>query len=176
MDHERKRELGALMARLAGGDRAAFDPIYEALWPVVRGFARRALQGSADADDAAQVALVKVFARAAEYDGERDALAWVLGVTAYECKTFRQKQRRRREAPELAHDVPTPSATPEELVLTRDLEAAALEVLGSLRPADSEVLHALIEGRRPPGATFRKRLERALVRLRTAWSSRHDLD
>jgi RNA polymerase sigma-70 factor (ECF subfamily) len=176
MDHERKRELGALMARLASGDRAAFDPIYEALWPVVQGFARRVLAGSADADDAAQVALVKVFARAAEYEAERDALAWVLGVAAYECKTFRQKGRRRREAPALADDVPATSATPEELVLTRDLEAAALEVLGSLRPADIEVLQALIEGRRIPGATFRKRLERALVRLRTAWSSRHDVD
>lgn len=176
MDHERKRELGDLMARLAGGDRAAFDPIYEALWPVVLRFTRRALHGSADADDAAQLALVKVFARAAEYDPERDALAWVLGVAAYECRSFRQKQRRRREAAEPTYDHPAPSATPEELVLTRDLEAAALEVLGSLRPADSDVLHALIEGRRSPSATFRKRLERALVRLRTAWSSRHDLD
>jgi RNA polymerase sigma-70 factor, ECF subfamily len=176
MDRERKRELGELMTRLAGGDRAAFDPIFEALWPVVQAFARRALHGSADAEDAAQGALVKVFARAAEYDSERDALAWVLGVAAYECKTFRQQQRRRREAPELAHDAIASSGTPEELALTRDLEAAALEVLGGLRPADVEVLHALIEGRRVPGATFRKRLERALVRLRTAWSSRHDID
>jgi RNA polymerase sigma-70 factor (ECF subfamily) len=69
------------MARLASGDRRAFDPVYQALWPIVHRFAERLLGGSADVDDAAQGALVNVFARVSELDPERDALAWVLGVT-----------------------------------------------------------------------------------------------
>jgi RNA polymerase sigma factor (sigma-70 family) len=176
MDHAQKKQLQELMVRLASGDRGAFDPVYEALWPVVQRFAARALGGSPDADDAAQGALMNVFARVSEFDPERDALAWVLGVTAYECKTLRQKRSRRREQPLLDQDDAAPSASPEELTVNRDLEAAALELLGTLRPADVETLRALMAGQRPAGATFRKRLERALERLRAAWSSRHGLD
>jgi RNA polymerase sigma-70 factor (ECF subfamily) len=176
MDHAQKQRLQQLMVRLASGDRRAFDPVYEALWPVLRRFAERALAGSPDAEDAAQGALVNVFARASEFDPERDALAWALGVAAYECKTVRQKRRRRREQSLPTHDDPALDPTPEELAVSRDLEAAALELLGGLRPEDAATLRALISGERPPGATFRKRLERALVRLRAAWSSRHGLD
>ena len=178
MDREKKARLQELMVRLAEGDRAAFDPIYEALWPIVRRFADRALDGSPDADDAAQVVLMKIFSRVSEFDRERDALTWVLGVTAYECKTVRQKLRRRREDPAIGEDRALGAPTPEEEAIARDLEAAALELLGTLRPADIETLRAVMEGRRPPvgGATFRKRVERALMRLRAAWSSRHGLD
>lgn len=177
MDREQRAQLQMQMVRLADGDRLAFDPIYEALWPVVRRFAQRMLNGSPDADDAAQVALMNVFSRATEFDRERDALTWALGVTAFECRTSRQRLRRRREAPEPA-DREQEGPNPEELVVARDLQAAALEVLGVLRPADIETLQALMTGERPtiPGATFRKRVERAVGRLRSAWSSRHGLD
>jgi RNA polymerase sigma factor (sigma-70 family) len=180
VERETKDRLQKLMIRLADGDREAFDPIYQALWPVVRRFADRVLGGSPDAEDAAQVALMKVFSRISDFDRERDALSWVLGVTAYECKTFRQKQRRRREisADRAPADPPREDPTPEEAVMAHDLEAAAVEVLGTLRPADVETLVAVMNGNRPqvPGATFRKRVERAIVRLRAAWSSRHGLD
>ena len=71
------------MERLADGDRSAFSPLYEALWPLMRRFAVRALEGSTDAEDAAQVALMKVFSHAAEFDAERDVVAWVLGIVAW---------------------------------------------------------------------------------------------
>ena len=71
------------------------DQLFAALWPIALGFARRALGGAADAEDAAQAALTNVFARAAEFDASRDALSWVLGIVAYECRTLRQRARRR---------------------------------------------------------------------------------
>lgn len=178
MDRAKKDQLQELMVRLADGDRAAFDPLFETLWPLVRRFAERALAGSPDADDAAQVVLMNVFSRVSEFDRKRGALTWVLGMTAYQCKTLRQKQRRRREAPALSDDRAAGGPSPEEATLARDLEAAVLEVVGTLRPADREALCAVMAGQRPTGsgATFRKRIERALVRLRAAWSSRHGLD
>jgi RNA polymerase sigma factor (sigma-70 family) len=178
VDREQKDELQRLMLRLVDGDRDAFDPLYTALWPVVHRFCARALHGSADADDAAQVALMKIFSRISELDPERSAFAWALGVAAYECKTFRQKSRRRREEPALDDQRAGTEPTPEDHAIARDLETAAMEVLGSLRPVDVEALRALMSGQRPllPGATFRKRVERALLRLRTAWSSRHGTD
>jgi hypothetical protein len=77
------------MVRLADGDRGAFGPLYDTLWPVLLGFARRALAGSPDAEDAAQTALMKVFSRACDFDPSRDALSWVLGIAAFECRTLR---------------------------------------------------------------------------------------
>ena len=74
-----RAELRRLMARLADGDRAAFGPAFALLWPRLRAFAARYV-AVADAEDAAQAALLRVFSRASEYDPERDALAWALTV------------------------------------------------------------------------------------------------
>jgi RNA polymerase sigma-70 factor (ECF subfamily) len=178
VNREQKDRLQVLMVRLADGDRAAFEPIYEALWPVVRRFAERTLAGSPDAEDAAQVAFMKIFSRVSEFDPGRDAVTWVLGVAAHECRTFRQKQRRRREDPASAGERQASEPSPEDAVLVRDLHAAIREVLGDLTAGDALTLRAVLDERPPAvgAATFRKRVERALTRLRTAWSSRHGLD
>jgi len=166
------------MSRLADGDRSAFDPLYDSLWPLVRRLAERMLHGAPEAEDAAQEAMLKVFARAAQFEPGRDVKTWVLAVTAYECKTQRQRTRRRREQSAVADVRVDAGVSPEQAAIASDLEAAAREVLGELRPNDLEVLQAIMSGARPelPQTTFRKRLERALRRLRAAWSSRHGLD
>jgi RNA polymerase sigma-70 factor (ECF subfamily) len=178
VNREQKDRLQVLMVRLADGDRTAFEPIYEALWPVVRRFAERTLAGSPDAEDAAQVAFMKVFARVSEFDPRRDAVTWVLGVAAHECRTFRQKQRRRREDPASDGERPAGDPSPEDSALVRDLDAALVEVLGDLAAGDAATLRAVLDEQPPAiaAATFRKRVERALARLRTAWSSRHGID
>lgn len=167
------------MVRLADGERGAFEPLYEALWPVFLRFARRALAGSPDAEDAAQGALMKVFSRACDFDPERDALSWALGIVAYECRTLRKKVQRRREdpaEPEVWSARATTEPSPEDTLIARDMEAAAKEVLGGLRSEDAETLRLVAAGERPEGVagpTFRKRVERALSRLRAAWSTKH---
>lgn len=174
MDDLARRQATELLAALADGDRSAFAPLYAALWPRVRAFCRRALDHESDGDDAAQESLVKIFERASEFDRDRDALSWALGIAAWQCRTVRQRRRRRGEV-ELAEEPPGGSAPDHE---ERRLEAAAIEVLGQLRPGDVRVILAAIQddeslrdGAAP--ATFRKRLERALERLRLAWRSRH---
>jgi len=166
------------MTRLADGDRDAFGPVYEALWPLVRRFAERATANAHDAEDAAQTALMKVFSHAAEFDPERDALSWALGIVAYECRTLRRKAQRSKERPEdaegLSH-IEDGRESPEDQMIARDLEAAALEAMGVLRPSDMETLRLVLAGERPDIAqsTFRKRVERALDRLRAAWKAKH---
>jgi RNA polymerase sigma factor (sigma-70 family) len=168
------------MVRLADGDRSAFDPMFDALWPLVRRFAERALGSSFDAEDAAQVALLKLFERAGEFDATRPALPWIFGVVAYECRSLRQRRIRRREA--LVDTPPDEMSADdddvEQQAMRRDLESALHEVIGTMRDDDRTTLAALMEGRRPdvPEATFRKRVERALKRLRVAWSTRHGSD
>lgn len=173
MEGGERAELRRLMARLADGDRAAFGPAFALLWPRLRAFAARYV-AVADAEDAAQAALLRVFSRASEYDPERDALAWALGIAAWECRTLRRKRERRREDDVPPPDRPDPGQGPEEAVIARDLSAAAEAVLGTLRPNDVETITAAAAGSgKLRGATFRKRLSRALGRLRIAWRARH---
>jgi RNA polymerase sigma factor (sigma-70 family) len=164
------------LERLADGDRDAFHPVFVRLWPLLRGFAARCLPWG-EAEDAAQEALTRVFARAAEFDRGRDALPWVLAIAANEIRTARQRRRRRREHP--ADDLavrPDAGRSPEEAAVAGDLERALDQTLATLRPADVATLLAYARGERPdlPGPTFRKRVERALGRLRAAWRLNHD--
>ena len=173
MESGERAELRALMARLADGDRTAFRPTFGLLWPRLRAFAVRYL-GPADGEDAAQGALLRVFSRASEYDPGRDALAWALGIAAWECRTLRRQRQRRRESPVPRPDETAAQATPEETAIEQDLRAAAEAILGALRPVDVETIRAAAGAPRPvQGATFRKRLERALARFRLAWRAKH---
>jgi RNA polymerase sigma-70 factor (ECF subfamily) len=173
VERQQRLELQRCLARLADGDRAAFRPVFELAWPRVRQLAARLLPDGSDADDAAQLALLKVFERASEYDRARDALAWIVAIAGWECLTARRRRSRRREA---AGDVLAalvdgrPGA--EEQLLAAELEAAAVTVLGQLRAEDRTTLRLALFGegeRTVKPATFRKRMERALGRLRAAW-------
>jgi DNA-directed RNA polymerase specialized sigma24 family protein len=174
MERLERAELSRLMARLADGDRAAFGPAFALLWPMLRSFAER-LVGSADAEDAAQSALLAVFARASEFDAARDAAAWALGIAAWECKTLRRKRQRRREEQGAPLEMVSSQASPEEALAERDLHEAIRLTIGTLRPIDVETLTALTTGA-ASGATFRKRVSRALGRFRIAWRARHGSD
>lgn len=166
-------DLSAAMLRLADGDRSAFDEVYDATWPRVQALCRRLLDGP-DADDASQQAMIKVFERAGEYDETVGrALPWVLGIAAWECRTLGQRARRRREEGLTAEAAVTQDL--EARVIDADLWAALEEILGGLRPVDRETLLACLERRPRPalGATFRKRVQRAVERLRAAWRQEH---
>jgi RNA polymerase sigma-70 factor, ECF subfamily len=164
------------LTSLADGDRDAFRPVFVRLWPVVRAFAQRQLPVE-DAEDVAQRALLRLFERAAEFDPERDALAWALGITAWEIRTLRRWRGRKREVPVadeqavecFIHDT---APTPEDLLIAGERDRALHGALATLGPADAETLRAFAEGDRPPGAAFRKRLQRAHARLRQAWRAR----
>jgi RNA polymerase sigma-70 factor (ECF subfamily) len=96
MESREREVLQARMAELADGNRGAFDDVYALVWPLVRGFVGSHLRAG-EAEDAAQEALLRVFARASAFDSSRDALSWILGIAAWEIRTAKQRERRRRE-------------------------------------------------------------------------------
>lgn len=178
MERTQRMELQRCLARLADGDRAAFRPVFDLAWPEVQTVARRMMRAAADADDAAQSALCKLFERASEFDPARDALAWIVGIASYECLTLRKKAARRKEhgGTDALEAVADEARDPEARAIDAELEAVALAVLGTLEARDRETLRVVmfgdsardVEGAVAP-STFRKRVERALVRLRAAW-------
>jgi RNA polymerase sigma-70 factor, ECF subfamily len=169
-----RAQLDRWMTAAADGDRAAIDPLFHALWPLVTAYASRFLGDASLAEDAAQDAMVRLFAQLDRYDRSRDALTWALTHTTWQCRTARRRVQRRRDAAHPERPIVNGTAIAEE----RELVRVALATLATLNPRDIEIIVAgctdddrLRDSLAP--ATFRKRLERALTRFRTSWRSRH---
>jgi len=176
-----RRAINELMSAAADGERAAIDPLFAALWPIVVGYTTRWLGDAGLAEDAAQDALVKLFGQLARYERDRDGLTWALCHATWQCRTVRRSRARHHERAALPVDEPTPHERGEQAraeVEDRELVRAALDTLAELPARDREVIAASLfddgelRGTLAP-ATFRKRLERAVTRLRTSWRSRH---
>jgi RNA polymerase sigma-70 factor, ECF subfamily len=166
-----KAQLDLLMARLADGDRSVFARVFELLWEPIRRFCLSLLRNEADAADAAQEAMQKILERAAvDYDRERAAMPWAMAIAGWECRTIARRRFRRREVVEQAAGE-RPGADAEAELVQRDLTRAAVAALGELSDADHETLVATFwdEAASASGATLRKRRERALGRLRSAF-------
>ena len=176
MDPAQREQLQLAMTALAAGDRSAFHPVFTGLWPLVLHLCQRTLRDPDVAQDAAQAALMKLFLHAAEFRADGDAVAWALSFAAFECRTTRNRSLRRREENDEIQllAIAGGGRSPEETSVEADLRSAALEVLGSLGPHDAETIHLVLAGDRPTGSpAFRKRLQRAVERLRTAWRHTH---
>lgn len=165
-----QRTLDQALADLADGDRSAFDEVYRAAWPRVRSLAFRLMAQDPEADDVAQQALLTVFERASTYDSTRPALPWILGITAYSVKTHRRRTHRRREV-DLTRE-PAGGVDPESELVLHDLVQHVHAEIGGLSELDRATLSAAMAGE-GSGPTFRKRLERALGRLRLGWRRTH---
>lgn len=170
-------ELDRLMARLADGDRSVFKDIFHVLWPPVHRLCLGVLRHSADADDGAQLAMIKIMSRASDYDRTRPALPWALAVATWECRTILRKRQRAREmvgkdpAEDCAEATVPEHSDPERNLDERKLIESALRALDELSGSDQTTLLASFweESDAATGAAARKRKQRATERLRQAW-------
>ena len=162
--------LDALVLRLADGDRSAFASVFEQLWPPISRLCRSLLRNDADAADAAQEAMEKIFNRAHQYEATRPALPWALAIAAWECRTILRRRSRRHEEPEVLESgrLGAPVCDVEEEFARRELVRVAVLAMGELADGDREALMATFweESASVAGATLRKRRERALGRLK----------
>lgn len=172
-DHE--TDLDAQLARLADGDRSAFTPVFKQLQQPIFRLCMGLLKNEADARDAAQQAMEKILERASDYDRQRRALPWACAIAAWECRSILRKRSRSRE---VVADREVAGENGEERELRRDLLDAAVHALGALSESDREALIATFtdEVGEVAGATFRKRRERALGRLRSSFRRLYGLD
>ncbi|MBN2196724.1 MAG: sigma-70 family RNA polymerase sigma factor [Polyangiaceae bacterium] len=172
-----REPLDTLMARLAGGDRSAFTPVFEELWEPTQRLCRSLLKNEADAADAAQEAMQKIFERASQYDPARPTMPWAMAIAAWECRTLARRRTRRREVDE-ADTPPREAENAEEDFVQRELCGVALRALGELSDLDRDTLVATFweEAASVAGPTLRKRRERALDRLRKTFRRLYAID
>jgi RNA polymerase sigma factor (sigma-70 family) len=162
-------ELDALMARLARGERDAFDPLFDALRPRAFGLARARLGDAARANDVAQSALLRVFAHASEFVPGRPVLPWFYAIVANEVQSARRRLAREVPLdPARAANAASPD-DPERALVERELRAALERALECLDDGSAAAIHAVLDGADRPTiapAAFRKRVSRAYARLR----------
>lgn len=157
------------MVRLAHGDRSAFDLIYAGLYPALLTFVRNALSRPADAEDLVQRTLLKIFARISDFDTARDGVAWAFGIAMYEVRTLRRQIGRRRESALDSTDHCESGRSPEERAIDEQLLRALDVALEGLPSKDRAALLANAGDPAVSGATWRKRRQRALTKLRRLW-------
>lgn len=177
--------LTDLMIRYARGDRRAFGPLFAIVWPLVVHRCRHV----DDPEDVAQEVLLKVFSRVAEFDCERDGLAWVFAIARYEVLTVLKRTKRRRE--DRLHDfsaTPSHDVNAEDATLRKQMHDVLARAVNELSTADRALIAELMTGdeqceraRDAAGtsaavasaqlrsAAFRKRKQRAIQRLQLAW-------
>ncbi len=166
-----RAELDSLLVRFADGDRSAFAPLFERLWPATLAVARRITSNEADAEDAAQQAVLKIFDSIADLDPARNAVAWALSIATYEALTVRRRRQRRGEIASVAEDDrrdERPLA--DDQVIEAEARTALFEMVGGMSELDRAALAHFWTGEAPPtDETSRKRRLRAVDRLRAAW-------
>jgi RNA polymerase sigma-70 factor (ECF subfamily) len=163
----REAEIDALMARLASGDRSAFDALYSALAPRAQRLVAMRL-GSERASDVAQSALLKVFASASDFEPGRPCLPWFYAIVANEIRAVRRRDARLVSS-EIDEAALVDDRDPEAALVERELERAIDVAVGSLDRDAANAILALLERAPMPDvkpATFRKRLSRAYAKLR----------
>jgi RNA polymerase sigma factor (sigma-70 family) len=160
-------ELDALMARLADGDRAAFDPLFRALYPLALRVAS-ARVGPQRGEDVAQASLVKLFARADDFEPGRPVVPWLYAIVANEVRAVLRSPSRDQRPIDAAFDVASERDT-EATIVEAELERALDDAIRALDASAAAAIAALL-GRGPPPAisstAFRKRISRAYARLR----------
>jgi RNA polymerase sigma-70 factor, ECF subfamily len=72
-------DAGALLQRVARGDEAAFERLYELVIGPVFGLVRRVVRDPAQSEEVAQEVMVELWRTAARYSAERgSAMAWIM--------------------------------------------------------------------------------------------------
>jgi len=134
-----QRELVALMARVAAGDRAAFAALYERTSAKLFSCIRRILINQAAAEDAVQDAYVRIWRRAGDFDASvASPIAWMATIARHAAIDIVRRGSERISAAgdeidaELADRLADPAGSGEPMVAGPRL-ASCLEKLESDR-------------------------------------------
>ncbi len=157
------------MDRLADGDRDAFTPLFEALYPRALAMAKKRLEPG-DAEDAAQRTMTAIFARAIEFTPGRPVLPWFYAIAANEIHAVARKRRATasREGPERDAELVPADGDPESALSLAEMRAMLREAVRSLDPVSAAAIEGQLaeEASGPRSPALRKRVSRAYARLR----------
>ncbi len=178
-------DLDQLLIATAGGDRAAFTGLYDAIAAAVFGTIRRVLRDDAMAEEVAQDVLLEVWRTAPRFDPQRGrATTWILTMAhrrAVDRVRSEQASRDRTERVGIAESRSAFDATAEEVVdldERRRREAEVHRAMGAMTDLQRQAVElAYFDGHTyrevaelldVPLGTVKTRMRDGLIRLRGA--------
>lgn len=192
-DREReaaRRDDAALMREVAAGDPRAQEALVLRVLPYLRAIARSLLGEGADADDAVQLALMRVLRAAKDYRAEGALERWARRIAVRTCLRLARQERRHRQArdpdaelaevaavlpgPRLSDSLPRdvaqylsrlPDAQREALLLRHALDYSVAEIAELTAAPVDTVKSRLLFGRRALRKLVRQDL--AIARAKT---------
>ena len=171
------QDIDVLVGRVARGDRAAFDELYDHVSGAVYGVARRVVRDPARAEDVSQDVFLDVWRKAPSFDASRgSAKTWIMtiahrrAVDAVRRNESQKKYDGQAVVDEVSHDEPADAhiAGEEHGTVRECLETLTELQLESVRLAYyhgytySEVANLLDK----PLPTIKTRMRDGLIRLR----------
>jgi RNA polymerase sigma-70 factor, ECF subfamily len=170
-------DIGAMLSRVALGDRAAFGRLYTATSSKLFSITLRILRDRGDAEEALQEIYVKVWHRAERYAAEQgNAMAWLSAIARnHSIDTIRSRKPVASSIDD-AFDIASGDANPEEIAANA---SEGKRIDGCMRELESDraeaVRRAYVEGLsyqeladryKVPLNTMRTWLRRSLLKLR----------
>jgi RNA polymerase sigma-70 factor (ECF subfamily) len=121
-------------------EQARFETLVLPHLDAAYNFARWLLHGGADAEDAAQDAMLRAYRFFNGFRGG-DVRAWLLQIVRNTCFTWMQKNRHGKDTDEFNEEVHgRPSPTPEELAIAADSRGRLTRALESLASRSREII------------------------------------
>ena len=176
------------IARVAAGDAAGLEALYDRYATLVYSLALRIVRNTSDAEDVTQEAFAQVWVHAKRFDATRGAVAAWLSVIARSRALDRLRRRSAAtgggaSSPDGLDAIPDPTPSVELIAASAEQAAAAREALAAL-PADQRAVlelayyegltQAEIAARTStPLGTVKTRIRTGLQRIRDAMGLRH---
>ncbi len=134
-----------LVARARAGDEAAFTQLVETYQTAIFNLCYRMLGEAGEAEDAAQEAFLRAFARLSSYDPTRSFKTWLFSIANHHCIDRLRKRRLIWLSIEDEPLTPHPALReqtpgPEEASVRREQSEAMQKYLAKLSPDDRQVI------------------------------------
>ncbi len=176
------QDIEHLIARVALGERAAFDALYAATSAKLFGICLRVLSNRAEAEDALQEVYVKIWNKADRYQiNGFSPMTWLITLSRNHAIDRLRARRDRGAGMDEAAEIPDAAPGPEDLAIASDEAGRVAACMKELPPDRAEaVRRAYLEGETyqeladryaQPLNTIRTWLRRSLLKLRECLST-----
>lgn len=149
---EADRQVATLLARIAGGDRAAYEALHRRLYPRVYGFVLRRLRDPSLAEETVVDVFVEIWRNAGRFRGESRPATWVFGIAHFKCLAASRAARRSKRSAVVATEREilesmADSRDAEEALAARERVSQVKTALETLPSGQREVVElAFVEG------------------------------
>jgi RNA polymerase sigma-70 factor (ECF subfamily) len=133
-----QNEIGALMARYARGEDAAFSDLYRALAPRLRMFLLRLCGRSQLADDMLQETFLRIHRARGSFSDDSSPLPWVYAIARNVCVDHARKGVNRVSSDGVRDSQPSLEAEPDRVAAAREELAQVRTTLAKLPPHHRE--------------------------------------